>query len=168
MRILLFIVSISLMLGCDTNKDNNSFIVLNHDEIKGYLSNTNIRNFSNTNIKIYDPNVDTIGYLGKRLRNPKIISAYKPITKTRFYKYIMNKNNGAIYRLPTSYILDIGDEVGGDLDTLRYKLNDNLPVLLLNWDDYEQNDRIRDSVFRANRTPINNDAEWELIVKPIN
>ena len=160
MRVLLLMVSISVMLGCNTNKDNNSFIVLNHDEIKGYVSNTNI--------KIYDPNVDTIGYLGEYLPNPKIISSYKPITKTRFYKYIMNKNNGAIYRLPTVYILDVGDEVGGNLDTLRYKLNDNLPVLLYNWNDYEQNNRIRDSVFRANRTPINNDAEWELIVKPIN
>ena len=160
MRVLLLIVSISVMLGCNTNKDNNSFIVLNHDEIKGYVSNTNI--------KIYDPNVDTIAYLGKYFPYRKIILAYKPITKTRFYKYIMNKNNGAIYRLPTFYILDIGDELGGNLDTLRYKLNDNLPVLLWNYNDYEQNDRIRDSVFRANRTPINNDAEWELIVDPIN
>ena len=149
-------VSISVMLGCNTNKDNNSFIVLNHDEIKGYVSNTNI--------KIYDPNVDTIGYFGTYIgQNPKTISAYKPITKTRFYKYIMNKNNGAIYRLPTFYILDIGDIY---LETLRYKLNGNLPVLL--WNDYKQYKRIQDSVFRANRTPINNDAEWELIVKPIN
>ena len=154
-------VSISVMLGCNTNKDNNSFIVLNHDEIKGYVSNTNF--------KIYDPNVDTIGYLGKYLKkNPKTISAYKPITKTRFYKYIMNKNNGAIYRLPTFYILDFGDDIRLNFDTLRYKLNDNLPVLLWKWNDYENNDRIQDSVFRANRTPINNDAEWELIVKPIN
>ena len=161
MRVLLLMVSISVMLGCNTNKDNNSFIVLNHDEIKGYVSNTNI--------KIYDPNVDTIGYFGTYIgQNPKTISAYKPITKTRFYKYIMNKNNGAIYRLPTFYILDIGDELVGNLDTQRYKLNDNLPVLLWKWNDYENNDRIQDSVFRANRTPINNDAEWELIVKPIN
>ena len=156
MRVLLLMVSISVMLGCNTNKDNNSFIVLNHDEIKGYVSNTNI--------KIYDPNVDTIGYFGTYIgQNPKTISAYKPITKTRFYKYIMNTNDGAIYRMLKSHSVSIG---GFIFDTLLYKFNDDLPSLTHS--NQDERDVLVDSIIRANNTLINNDAEWELIVKPIN
>ena len=52
-------VSISVMLGCNTNKDNNSFIVLDYDEYKsdfrdvGWVPTETI--FSLT--------YDTIGYL---------------------------------------------------------------------------------------------------------
>tara|TARA_B100000003_G_C10799880_1_gene318437 strand:- start:232 stop:702 length:471 start_codon:yes stop_codon:yes gene_type:complete len=156
MRVLLLMVSISVMLGCNTNKDNNSFIVLDYDEYKSDFKDSG---WVPTET-IFNPTYDTIGYLFDRNKSQWGI---KPIYKIRDYRYIMNTNDGAIYRMPKSHFVLIGDYI---YDTLSYKFNDDLP----SWTHSNRNEKkvLVDSIIRANRTPINNDTEWELIVKPIN
>ena len=160
MRILLLIVSISVMLGCNTNKDNNSFIVLDYDEYNSYLFDSGQYLFDGRGRLMFDSTVDTIGYLFDRsLRDFR----FRPIYKSRDYRYIMNTNDGAIYRMLKSHSVSIGCFI---FDTLLYKFNDDLPSLTHS--NQDERDVLVDSIIRANNTLINNDAEWELIVKPIN
>ena len=164
MRILLLMVSISVMLGCNTNKDNNSFIILDYsvDYSSNFIDYGEYKNVFKVvqQEEIFNSKVDTIGYLfDKTVNHPK----FRTIYKTQNYKHIMNTNDGAIYRLHLSHTVEIGNF---KFDTLTFKFNNNLP----SWTYYNDDERdvLVDSIIRANYTPINNDAEWELIVKPIN